>query len=144
MASGVKVADDTVELYKAMKLRKTNNRYLIMYIDQSDGLIKVEYTKERDGSISQEEEFKEFLDRLPSDVGRYCIVDLTIPQKNGALKDIMFLITWCPSGATTKSHIMYTTSKKALTDKIREGMTDIQANDLSDLDYRDLLDRGCK
>lgn len=94
MASGVKVSEDTVELYKAMKLRKTNNRYLIMYIDQTDGLIKVEYTKERDDSISQEDEFKEFLDRLPNDIGRYCIVDLTIPQKNGAMKDIMFLITW--------------------------------------------------
>ncbi|XP_059146350.1 uncharacterized protein LOC131933797 [Physella acuta] len=144
MASGVKVSEDTVELYKAMKLRKTNNRYLIMYIDQTDGLIKVEYTKERDDSISQEDEFKEFLDRLPNDIGRYCIVDLTIPQKNGAMKDIMFLITWCPNNAPTKSHILYTTSKKALTDKIREGMTDIQANDLSDLVYSELLSKGCK
>lgn len=144
MASGVKVADDTVETYKAMKLRKVNLRYLMMAIDQTDGLIKVVCTKERDTSRSQEEEFNDFLQELPLDVGRYCIIDLTIPQKNGALKDIMFMITWCPSGAPTKSHIVYTTSKKALTEKVREGMKEIQANDLSDLVYSEFLDKGCK
>ncbi|BFZ04405.1 hypothetical protein BsWGS_07444 [Bradybaena similaris] len=144
MASGVKVSDDTVETYKAMKMRKLNVRYLMLAIDQTDGLIKVVFKKEKNSNLSQEEEFNEFLKELPSDDGRYCIVDLTIPQKNGALKDIMFIITWCPNGAPTKSHILYATSKKALMDKIREGMTDIQANDLSDLCYKELLDKGCK
>ncbi|CAG5118091.1 unnamed protein product, partial [Candidula unifasciata] len=93
MASGVKVSDDTVETYKAMKLRKLNVRYLMLAIDQADGLIKVVNIKEKNTNLSQEEEFNEFLQELPSDVGRYCIVDLTIPQKNGALKDTMFIIT---------------------------------------------------
>ncbi|KAH9525663.1 cofilin [Bulinus truncatus] len=133
MASGVKVDEDAVVAFKEMKLHK-KLRFMILYIEPSDGLIKVEYKEERNSGMSQEEEFNKFLARLPTDIGRYCILDLTIPQKNGALKDLMFLITWCPSGAPTKSHILYTTSKKALTDKIREGLTDIQANDLSDLE----------
>uniref|UniRef100_A0A0B7AIU1 ADF-H domain-containing protein n=1 Tax=Arion vulgaris TaxID=1028688 RepID=A0A0B7AIU1_9EUPU len=144
MASGVKVAEDTVETYRAMKLRKVNYRYLMMAIDQTDGMIKVVVTKEKNSGCSQEEEFNDFLEQLPLDVGRYCIIDLTIPQKNGAKKDILFLITWCPSGAPTKSHIVYTTSKKALMDKIREGMTEVQANDLSDLMYCEFLERGSK
>lgn len=94
MASGVKVDEETVNTYKAMKLRKLNYRYMMMAIDNSDGLIKVVEAKERDSGRSQEEEFNDFLDRLPLDIGRYCIIDLTIPQKNGAQKDIMFLITW--------------------------------------------------
>ncbi|CAG5129572.1 unnamed protein product [Candidula unifasciata] len=142
-SSGVKVDEETVNTYKAMKLRKVNYRYVMMGIE-ADGFIKVVLAKERNVNQSQEEEFNDFLQSLPQDIGRYCIIDLTIPQKNGAQKDIMFLITWCPSGAPTKSHIMYTTSKKALTDKIREGMTEIQANDLSDLVYSEFLERGCK
>lgn len=94
MASGVKVSDDCVEAYKSMKLRKGNIRYLLLAIDQTDGMIKVVSAKERDKCRTQEEEFNEFRDSLPLDVGRYCILDLTIPQKNGALKDIMFIITW--------------------------------------------------
>lgn len=94
MASGVKVSDDTVETYKAMKLMKLNIRFLMLAIDQVDGLIKVVCTKEKDESISQEEEYNKFIQQLPQDVGRYCIVDLTVPQKNGAQKDIMYIITW--------------------------------------------------
>ena len=40
-----------------------------------------------------------------------------------------------------KSNILYTTSKKALLDKVREGMVDIQANDLDDLEYKELMER---
>ncbi|XP_005107306.1 cofilin [Aplysia californica] len=144
MASGVKVAEETVEAYKAMKLQKTNNRYLIMSIDLAAGLIKVVASKEKMKDVDQEAEYNDFLAQLPSDSGRYCIVDLTIPQKNGAMKDILFLITWCPNEATTKSNILYTTSKRELLNKIREGMIDLQANDLSDLQYCELLVRGCK
>ncbi|BFZ18870.1 hypothetical protein BsWGS_21909 [Bradybaena similaris] len=144
MASGVKVDEDTVNTYNDMKLRKRKLRYFMMAIDNADGLIKVVECKERDGSRTQEQEFNDFIDQLPLDIGRYCIIDLTIPQKNGAQKDIMFLITWCPSNAPTKSHIMYTTSKKALVDKIREGFTEVQANGKEDLLYSEFLERGCR
>uniref|UniRef100_A0A0B7AIR1 ADF-H domain-containing protein n=1 Tax=Arion vulgaris TaxID=1028688 RepID=A0A0B7AIR1_9EUPU len=144
MASGVKVADETVEIYKTIKLRKSNIRFLLLAIDQLDGLIKVEFKKEKDSNRSQEEEFNEFLQHLPSDDGRYCILDLTIPQKNGAQKETLFILTWCPPNASTKSNMLYATSKRALLDKIREGMIDMQANDLSDLVYQEFLEKGCK
>ena len=40
-----------------------------------------------------------------------------------------------------KSNILYTTSKKALLDRIREGMVDVQANDSDDLVYSEILEK---
>ena len=91
MASGVKVAPETVEVYDAMKLKK-KHRYAMFHID--DGKVKVHSTKEKDADKTQEEEYQDFLDALPQDIGRYCIVDLAVPQKNGAIKDKLFIITW--------------------------------------------------
>merc|ERR1719244_2246087 len=138
MASGVKVADETVKAYEDMKLKKIF-RYTMLHID--DGKVKVLSSKEKDPNMTQEEEFDEFRAELPQDVGRYCIVDLAVPQKNGSIKDKLFIITWCPSNASMKSNILYTTSKKALLDKVREGMVDIQANDLDDLEYKELMEK---
>ncbi|GFO09835.1 cofilin/actin-depolymerizing factor homolog [Plakobranchus ocellatus] len=143
MATGVTVADETVELYKSFKLRKTNYRFVVMFIDE-DGLIKADLKIDKNKDLSQEEEYNKFLDLLPQNVGRYIMIDLNIPQKNGALKDIMFLVSWNPDGASMKSNMLYTASKKALTEKIREGMIDIQANDLSDISYQEVMVKGCK
>lgn len=140
MASGVKVHQDCVDAYDDIKLKKTH-RYIILQIDEQEGLIKVACKKEKDASKGQEAEFEDFRSQLPMDSGRYCIIDLTCPQKNGAMKDKLFVITWCPDQASTKSNILYTTSKKALMEKIREGMVDIQANDLDDLEYANLLEK---
>ena len=43
-----------------------------------------------------------------------------------------------------KSNILYSMSKKALTEKCREGMTEIQANDFSDLNYQEIVSKGTK
>jgi len=141
MASGVKVAAETVQAYDDMKLKK-KHRYAMFHID--DGQVKVLTMVEKDASKSQEEEYQDFLQALPGDIGRYCIVDLAVPQKNGAVKDKLFIITWCPDNASTKSNILYTTSKKALLDKVREGLVDMQANDLDDLNYKELMEKHNK
>ena len=91
MASGVKVAEETVEAYEGMKLKK-KFRYAMLHID--DGKIKVLSTQEKDAEMSQEDEFTRFRSELPQDIGRYCIVDLAVPQKNGSVKDKLFIITW--------------------------------------------------
>ena len=93
MASGVKVAQEAIDAYDQIKLKKLN-RYIILYIDEAAGMIKVEKVKEKDANIEQAAEYEDFRSQLPLDSGRYCIVDLTIPQKNGAMKDKLFIITW--------------------------------------------------
>ena len=91
MFSGVKASNETVEAFEAMTIKK-KFRYTMLHIDE--GKIKVLSRKEKSTCKSEQEEFSEFRADLPEDIGRYCIVDLAVPQKNGLVKNKLFIITW--------------------------------------------------
>ena len=93
MATGVKLAPETHELYKIFKLQKTPHMFVVLYID--DGLIKVERTVDKQNeTLSQEEQYNLFVQTLPKDHGRYFWADLTVPSKSGQTKQMMFSVAW--------------------------------------------------
>eukprot|EP00755_Sulcionema_specki_P027259 Sspe_Gene.1761::Locus_586_Transcript_1_1_Confidence_1.000_Length_602::g.1761::m.1761/K05765/CFL; cofilin len=90
-----------------------------------------------------------FLRRLPGchPEGRRPVLhlwDYCFEKDDGVSKTKLFFITWNPDAGKVKTRMLYSGSKDALKKKIAGGLIELQANDIGDLDEKDILGKAKK
>ncbi|KAF2070931.1 hypothetical protein CYY_007755 [Polysphondylium violaceum] len=135
MSSGVKIDPQTVETYNSLKLgRKFRCIFYQMSADNTQ--ICVEKTLEPTSS------FEDMVAALPQSDSRYVVFDYEY-QEEGATKNKIVFVNWCPDTAPIKKKMLYTSSKDSIRKALVGIQVEIQATDLSECS-KEVFDEKCK
>uniref|UniRef100_A0A7S0MAT1 ADF-H domain-containing protein n=1 Tax=Cryptomonas curvata TaxID=233186 RepID=A0A7S0MAT1_9CRYP len=138
MASGVAVSDDCVTVFNDLKL-KHDKKYIIFSMNPAMTEIQVLKSSSKDAS------YEEFVAEFPSGSCRYGVFDVeyTDPKTGGQRNKIVFF-SWCDDNARVKEKMIYASSKDELKKRLVGIATEVQANDKSGFDMKDVVDRVVK
>ena len=137
MSSGVAVADQVITKYNQIKLGKSDDgggklRYVIFKIKD-----KKEIVFDTEGDASKT--FDDFKTALPEDEPRYALVDIDYKTDDGRGQTKLTFVMWSPDDkAGVKPKMLYASSKDAIKKKCTGIMKELQANDMSDLEWSDV------
>ncbi|XP_071779960.1 cofilin-1 [Centroberyx gerrardi] len=153
MASGVKVTDEVVEVFNAMKVRKAQanedekkkrKKAVMFCLSKDNQNIVLEDGKEillGDLGTTVEDPYLHFVKMLPPDDCRYALYDATYETKETKKEDLVFIF-WAPESAPLKSKMIYASSKDAIKKKFTGIKHEWQVNGLEDIkDRRTLADK---
>eukprot|EP00408_Alexandrium_pacificum_P067306 CAMPEP_0171179040 /NCGR_PEP_ID=MMETSP0790-20130122/13055_1 /TAXON_ID=2925 /ORGANISM="Alexandrium catenella, Strain OF101" /LENGTH=136 /DNA_ID=CAMNT_0011643967 /DNA_START=91 /DNA_END=501 /DNA_ORIENTATION=- len=130
--SGVSVADECVEKYNGIKMKK-DKRYVIFKIQDFKKIVF-----EAEGPTS--ETFADFRNKLPKDEPRYALVDIDYMSTDGRPQSKLCFIFWSPDdNSSVKNRMVYASSKDAIKKKLPGIMKEIQANDMPSLDDDEVM-----
>ena len=145
MASGIQVDPQVGEIYNEVKMRRKLYKYLIFNIknkesielfDQGETLAKA--TESREDCSVHFEQLKAQL--ISCKEPRYVLYDFGFTMKDGRKCEKIAFIFWCPDNGTIGNKMIYASSKDSVK-KVFTGVgIEFQANDASDLEYKDLAD----
>ncbi|KAH9598752.1 Actin-depolymerizing factor homology domain [Trypanosoma melophagium] len=126
--SGVSVADECVTALTDLRHKK--NRFVILHIvDQKSIAIKT--------VGSREATFEDFLNAIDKTTPCYAAFDFEYDTNEGK-RDKLILISWNPDTGAPRTKMLYSSSRDALNAQT-EGFQAIQANELSELEYEDIV-----
>jgi cofilin len=137
-ASGVKVADECVDAYEAMK-QKRKYKYCIFKL--SDNLKHIVLDKAFDNpgcedkpTTSQDyDPFWSYLQEVQMNRDcRYACFDIRYVTSEGGHRNKLTFIVFCPDEANVKKKMLYASSKDELKNKLI-GALEIQASELDEL-----------
>eukprot|EP00727_Mastigamoeba_balamuthi_P011287 m51a1_g6781 putative actin-depolymerizing factor adf6 (140) ;mRNA; f:135997-136523 len=127
--------DEVLQLYNELKLSKAY-RYLIFRI--TDDLKLVVCEKKAQTSAT----YEQFVADLPKDDCRYAVFDLTFTQESGdGDRSKLVFVLWTPDTAKTKLKMVYANTKKDLRQAFVGIGAEIQATDMSEIDYQVVLEK---
>ncbi|WP_331751090.1 actin depolymerization factor/cofilin-like domain-containing protein (plasmid) [Streptomyces globisporus] len=129
MSSGTAVEDSVVQEFQELKTKKTVNT---VFYRLSDDLTTI--APDAKGTWTHDE----LLDKLPKDEPRFVVYDLTY-TKEGAQQSKIALISWCPEGTEIKQRMVHSSSYSTLKNMLDGVGIYVQATDLSDVEYDELV-----
>ncbi|ORC90105.1 cofilin/actin depolymerizing factor [Trypanosoma theileri] len=126
--SGVSVSDECVTALTDLRHKKS--RYVILHIvDQKS--IAVQTVGARDAT------FDDFVSAIDKTTPCYAAYDFEYDTNEGK-RDKLIIISWNPDSGAPRTKMLYSSSRDAL-NAPTEGFQPIQANDVSELDYEDIV-----
>jgi len=137
MSSGVGVSDECVSKFSDLKLGHSY-RYIIYKLNDTN----TEVVVDKIGAPSAN--YKDFVSALPSDDCRYAVFDLEYTTKEDGKRSKILFVLWAPDTSKIKGKMLYTSSKADLRKKLVGISTEIQATDLSEIDYDSVLDKASR
>ena len=152
MSSGVKVSDNCVTAFEALKLNKAYEgkkmRYIIYKISDDKTHIEIDKTQEKTpiDKAAPTKFYDDFAALLASDYAtqpRYIIFDFEYVLDDGRPQNKVTLLNWCPDNAGVKLKMLYASSKDAIKQKCNGIAKEHQGTELSEMDYASVLER-CK
>lgn len=132
MASGIGPTDECVTKYEELKL-KHSKRFIIYKIEGSSIIIE----HEADASKT----YDDFLSTLKScaeNEPRFAVVDFAYSTADGRPQEKPIFIHWSPDTCGVKQKMSYASSKAALIKKLTGIHKDMQINESSDLDPKEI------
>lgn len=130
MSSGVKVAENCVTAFNECKLKHTK-RYIIYKIEN-----KKEIVIEKEGA--KEETYDDFVNAIPKDEPRYCIVDFAYQTEDGRPQEKLVFIFWSPDEGKVQNKMLYASSKDNIKKALSGFAKEVQANDMADIDFAEI------
>jgi len=137
-ASGVKVADECIDSYEAMK-QKRKYKYCIYKLSDNMKEIVIDKVFDNPGCEDRpttQSDYTPFWDYLQavqmSQDCRYACFDVRYVTSEGGHRNKLTFIVFCPDEANVKKKMLYASSKDALKNKLI-GCLEIQASDLDEL-----------
>mmetsp|Transcript_38654 Transcript_38654/g.124223 ORF Transcript_38654/g.124223 Transcript_38654/m.124223 type:complete len:137 (-) Transcript_38654:143-553(-) len=125
--SGVTVADECVEKYNQIKMKKDLRFVTFKIQDKKQIVIDIEGAKDQG--------LEDFKGILPDDQPRYALIDLDYQTDDGREQSKLCFVFWSPDDKTSvKDRMLYASSKDAIKKKLVGIMKELQANDMGDLD----------
>lgn len=134
-SSGVKSATEVLDEFQKLST-KHQYRYIIFKINDEQTQIVVEKTGDK------EKTFEDFKSDLPKDKCRYAVFDLNFETKEKQKREKVIFISHSPDNyADGKEKMIYSSSKKALLDKIGSGAVHAKFHygDRSDIDLEEIV-----
>merc|ERR1711937_954267 len=137
MSSGVVAASDVVELFTKFKLGKSDFVSLIIKIDKSLGVAKLEETvnKADTAGLSHEEIHAKTIDPLREDDPCYVIEDFKFTDGNDMEQSKICLIKWVPDSAGMKTKMLYASSCDGVKQPLQGIAKEIHGSDFDDVAY---------
>lgn len=132
MSSGIPVEDSCIKAFHVLKSKRNVNTVIYRL---SDNLETV--TTDFKGNLTHDE----LLEALPAAETRFVIYDLVFATADGTRKDKIVLISWCPEAAEIEQRVAHSTTRNALRDLLDGVQAYVQATDLSDVEYDELVSR---
>lgn len=133
MSSGVAVEDSVFKAFQELKQRKVNTVFYRLSDDLSTILPDFRGTLTHD----------EMLKQLPMDARRFVAYDFTFLKADGeSPRSKIALISWCPDGTPVKQRMVHSSSYNSLKNMLDGVQMYVQATDLSDVEYDELLSRA--
>ncbi|TPX41006.1 hypothetical protein SeLEV6574_g06293 [Synchytrium endobioticum] len=134
MSTGVRAADEALNFYQDLKLKK-KYAYIIYKMNDEATEIVVEKAVESG-------DYDTFVSELPKDACRYAVFDFAFETKDeGQGRNKLLFVFWSPDTAKVKSKMVYAASKDALRKKLDGIYVEIQGTDLSEVAYETVLDK---
>lgn len=133
MATGIGVNDECLTKFHELKLRHLH-RFMIMRIGDDLKTVIVEKTADQ-GT------WEEFIAALPKQDCRYGVFDFEYEAVGGGKRNKLVFVVWAPDTAKVKAKMLYAGSKDTLKKKLEGIQTEIQATDVSEVDYQEVKDR---
>lgn len=111
------------------------HKFIIYKVNDAKTAIVVEET-------STNEDYDEFLAKLPEDECKYAVYlfEYELANNEGKRSKIIFY-TWTPDNAPVRSKMIYASSKDALRRALNGVHSDIQGTDFSEVAYESVLDK---
>ncbi|MET8590591.1 actin depolymerization factor/cofilin-like domain-containing protein [Streptomyces sp. NPDC005078] len=132
MSGGIPVEDSCIKAFHVLKSKRNVNTVIYRL---SDNLETV--TTDFKGNLTHDE----LLEALPAAETRFVIYDLVFATADGTRKDKIVLISWCPEAAEIEQRVAHSTTRNALRDLLDGVQAYVQATDLSDVEYDELVSR---
>mmetsp|Transcript_144318 Transcript_144318/g.204073 ORF Transcript_144318/g.204073 Transcript_144318/m.204073 type:complete len:138 (+) Transcript_144318:23-436(+) len=126
MSSGIDCTDECVDQFNDLKLKHTC-KYIVYKI--TDDWTEIQVAKTGDKSSS----YDDFLEELPENECRYAIYDYEFKHDDRLQSKILFIV-WAPDTSKIKAKMLYASSKANFKKKLVGIGTEIQANDLAEID----------
>ncbi|WFD34123.1 cofilin [Malassezia cuniculi] len=133
MSSGVKVNQECLEQFQALKLRK-NVKFIIYTLSSDNTEIIV-------GKTSDSTNFDDFVTELPPTECRYAVYDFEYQKGDEGTRNKIVFVSWSPDDAKIKQKMLYASSKEAIRKALVGISTEIQGTDLSEVTYETILDK---
>lgn len=139
MASGVKVNDACLEMFKQMKLGH-QHKFIIFAL--TDDLSEIVVSKTRDKTGNYDEFCEELRAAEQNKQCRYGLFDAKYTLANGQPKEKIVFFHWSPDTSAMKQKMLYSSSKEYLRKTFGHGIgVEIQANDHGDLEWDGILSK---
>ena len=130
--SGVLCDDACVDNFNEMKIRHTK-RFITFKIEDKK-MIKIDTEGEK------EKTYDDFLAAMPENEPRYAVVDVQFETDDGRPQDKIVFFLWSPDSCGVKDKMLYASSKDAIRKKLQGVAREIQANDRSELELKEIVD----
>jgi len=125
--SGIQCTEEVEEYFDKLQ-RKREFRYIIYRIRSGPGSSSITMEKAAD----RNNEFRHFVEDLPSDEARFAVYDFSYITPDWNLKDGLLFIFWSPYGASrVEARTMYSSSKQNILRTLRKG-TSLKAVEITD------------
>ncbi|WP_406433824.1 actin-binding ADF family protein [Streptomyces sp. NBC_01589] len=130
MSSGIPVEDGCIDAFHELKSKRHVNTVIYRLSNNLETVIP-----DFKGNLTHDE----LLQALPAAETRFVVYDLVFATADGARKDKIVLISWCPEVAELEQRIAHSTSRNTLRNLLDGFQVYVQATDLSDLEYEELV-----
>ena len=129
--------DECVTEYNNLKLQK---KVRCIFFRMSDSAKEIIVDSQYDRSDDRAADYEKFIGTLPRDDCRYVVFDFEFDTDGGLRNKILF-INWAPETSKIKSKMLYAASKDAFKKKLVGLSIEVQATDLSEVAYQEVLDK---
>ena len=130
--SGVACNDACVDMFNEMKIRHTKRFITFKIVDKK--------SIEIDAAGEKEKTYDDFLAAMPENEPRYAVVDVQFETDDGRPQDKIVFFLWSPDSCGVKDKMLYASSKDAIRKKLQGVAREIQANDRSELELKEVVD----
>lgn len=133
--SGVTVNDECQTKFKEMQLRHSK-RYLMFAIKDKKNIVIAE-----NGEGEADKSYEDFVQALPQNEPRYCVVDVEHTTKSGAESKKLVFIFWCPENCGVRDKMLYASSKDTIRKALQGVQVEVQANDMEEVEKKTVQDK---
>lgn len=127
----IQAEENCISEFNALKMSHSHGA--IVYFISPSEIVQIAQT------LPHESNYEDIFPYLPPDEPRFVIYDAHFKNDEGHDRNKLVFIHWCPDSCATPKKMIYATCKENFKRRLQGINVSIQAEDMGDLDYSDLL-----
>ncbi|MFC8237119.1 actin-binding ADF family protein [Streptomyces sp. NPDC057284] len=124
--------DSCIKAFHELKSKRNVNTVIYRLSDNLDAVIP-----DFKGNLTHDE----LLKALPATETRFVVYDLVFATADGTRENKIVLISWCPASAKVEQRVAHSTTRNTVRNLLDGVQVYVQATDLSDVEYDELVSR---
>ncbi|MDX3771392.1 actin depolymerization factor/cofilin-like domain-containing protein [Streptomyces sp. NBC_01707] len=132
MSGGIPVEDSCIKAFHELKSKRNVNTVIYRLSDNLETVVP-----DFKGNLTHDE----LLKALPAAETRFVVYDLVFATADGTRKEKIVLISWCPESVKVEQKIAHSTTCSKVHNLLDGVQVYVQATDLTDVEYDELVSR---